>query len=135
MNTRMFFAIYILLLSFIAVTNQAFAVCIQNPLNTFTCDTTPPNPDLTGIQQDSNNNNMIVNMLSGSEIDTTAASAAAIELGNGNNQITLNEANVRALDDNGIQSGSGGGNGDLRRCPRVVLCRILCAHRGVGHVG
>ena len=112
MNIRILVATNILLLSLIAVTNQALAVCIQSPPNTFTCDTNPPNPDFTGIQQNSNNNNLIVNMLPGSEIDTTAASTDAIDLGSGNNQITLNGAKVRALDDNGIQSGSGGGNGN-----------------------
>lgn len=90
-----------------AANKSALAVCVLSAANTFTCNTNPPNPDLTGIQQSGNNNNLTINMLTGSQIDTTAASTKAIDLGDGNNQFTLNNAVVTALDDDGIEAGSG----------------------------
>lgn len=49
----------------------SFAVCVESPINTYTCNTNPPNPDPTGIQQPGNFNDIIVNVLPGAEVDTS----------------------------------------------------------------
>lgn len=103
---------------------QAMAACIESPANTFTCNTNPPNPDLTGVQEEDNDNNIIVNLLPGAAIDTTAANMEAIYLGKGNNQLTLNGAEVRALSDDGIRIGGGGGTGE--NSVTVTESEILC---------
>jgi hypothetical protein len=111
-----------------AANKSALAVCVQSPVTTFTCNTNPPNPDLTGIQQSGNNNNLTINMLAGSQIDTTAASTKAIDVGDGNNQFTLNNAVVMALDDNGIEAG--GGNNIFNIVDSEVRCDDDCIDLG-----
>jgi hypothetical protein len=98
-------AIAMLCSSFSISTVQA--ACTESPADTFTCDTSEPNPDLVGIQQIGNHNGLLVNMLPGSIIDTAGTGTQAIRLGDGNNQITLTEAEVNAPGNNGIESGQG----------------------------
>ena len=111
-----------------AANMSALAVCVVSAANTFTCNTNPPNPDLTGIQQNGNNNNLTINMLTGSQIDTTAASTNAIDVGDGDNQFTLNNAVVMALDDNGIHTD--GGNNIFNIIDSEVRCDDDCIDLG-----
>ena len=43
----------------------SLAVCFESAPDVFTCDANPPNPDLNGVQQNGNNNNLTVNVLPG----------------------------------------------------------------------
>ena len=109
----------------------SFAGCNENPANTFTCTDDPPNPDLVGIQQDTNNNSLTMDLLPGSIINTTAASTIAIDVGNGNNQLTMNHAQVITLaDDNGIEFGNG--SNILEINDSEVRCEEDCLDMGNG---
>jgi len=106
---------------------QAMAACVEGPANTFTCNTDNPNPDLSGVQESGNHNNIIVNLLPGAGIDTTAIETEAIELGRGNNQVTLNGAKVRSEGDNGIQTGGGGtGENTVTVTESEIICYSDC---------
>lgn len=98
------------LLSSLLFMSTAFAVCAEGPANTFTCDTNEPNPDTDGIQQDSNNNNLVVDMLPGSSIAVTGSSTRAIRLGGGSNHITLTGADVSNTNGDAVDTGSGANN-------------------------
>ncbi len=105
----------------------AMAACEEGPADTFTCDTNPPNPDFTGVQQGDNHNNIIVNMLPGSGIDTTEYDTDGIELGDGNNQVTMIGAELLALGENGIQMGSGGtGENTVTVTESEIICNADC---------
>lgn len=102
----------LLLITLLAVTisitfNQiAFAVCGEGPTFTFTCNTNPPNPDTDGIQQGGNNNNLTVNVLDGAGIETSGNNAIA--LGDGNNEITITNADIFAeINKDAINVGDG----------------------------
>ena len=88
----------------------SFAACPEGPLNTFNCNTLFPNPDPTGVQEGGNLNNITVNMLPDSAIDTLIANGGngldAIRTGNGNDTITLTDADIKAQED-GIDPGNG----------------------------
>ena len=75
---------------------MAYSVCPQPVGNTVTCTDNQPNPDLNGVQWDGALGNLIINMLSGSAIDTRLASGGngeeGIATGDGNITITLNNA-------------------------------------------
>lgn len=97
----------VVLLSPMLCMSTAFAVCVESPANTFTCNTSAPNPDLTGIQQNSNNNSLVVDMLPGSAIAVSGPSTQAIRLGSGSNQVTLTGAEASNTNGDGIAAGSG----------------------------
>lgn len=85
--------------------NQAsFAVCSEGPANIFTCDTNAPNPDPDGVQQGGNDNNITVNMIPNSAIDTN--NTDGIGLGDGNNEVNVTNASIQAEND-GIHLGDG----------------------------
>lgn len=104
-------------------TQLSFAVCSGGP-TVFTCDDSPPNPDLMGIQEELNNANLIISVLPGAIINTTAASTIAIHTGNGNNQITLDQAEVLALETNGIETDDG--NDTINVTDSTVRCDDDC---------
>lgn len=99
----------LLLMSFIVVAilfayqQISYAACVQGPLDTFTCNTNPPNPDPNGIQQAGNDNNLTVNVIPGAGIDTRIASGGngldGIRTANGNDMINVDDAEVFAEDD------------------------------------
>ncbi len=111
-----------LILGFI-YSDITFAACGGGPTE-FTCNTADPNPDPNGIQEAANNANLQIDVLPGAGIDTSAASTVAIDTGNGNNRITLNEAEVTALDDNGIDSRDG--NDTIEVTDSTVRCDDDC---------
>ncbi len=85
-------------------TQLSFAACVEGPPDTFTCNTNPPNPDLNGIQEEFNNNNLTVNVLPGAGIDTEGTPfAACIRTGNGTSIFDVNGADFNCEDD-GINS-------------------------------
>ena len=123
---KMIPAVALLVASMFLYVAPAMAACVEGPANTFTCDTSAPNPDLTGIQESSNNNPITVNMIPGSGIDTTAASTPAVNLGEGQNQISLDGAEVVALDDNGIEAGGGVNQNTVAVTDSEVTCDDDC---------
>lgn len=84
-----------------------FAACGGGP-TLFTCDTTDPNPDPVGIQQNTNNQNLVMTVLPGAGVDTTILPGDddAIRLGSGMNQISVNGGSLVG-EDAGIQTGVG----------------------------
>ena len=103
---------HLLLLTILAVTlsfkytQTSFAVCGEGPTNTFTCDTTDPNPDPVGIQELGNNANLNISVLPGAGIDTTILGMDddGIETGNGVNEISVDGGSIIG-EDNGIKAG------------------------------
>lgn len=83
----------------------SFAVCVEGPPDTFTCDTNPPNPDLMGVQQSGNGNNLTVNVLPGAGIDTRGqpGDLIGIDTNSGEDDITVTDGEVRA-EDSGINT-------------------------------
>ena len=98
--------IAIALTSSFAFQHISFAACGGGPI-VFICDTVDPNPDPVGIQEGGNDGDLDITLLPGSGINTTAAGTEAIDTGNGNNRVTLNQAEAIALDDVGISLGDG----------------------------
>lgn len=108
---RLFLIIVITALALLTYQETSIAVCTEGPPDTFTCDTADPNPDLTGVQELGNNNDLTVNMLQGSGIDTLNGNGGdAIALGQGGFLITLTGADING-DDDGIDTGAGGATG------------------------
>lgn len=102
----------ILFIAFLALTLSttfsfvANAGCTQNG-DIFTCTNAAPNPDLAGVQQGGNANNLTVNVLEGAEIDTVIGNGLnCISTGDGNDNINLNGATLDC-DDNAINPGEG----------------------------
>ena len=95
---RLFLITVITVLTFFAHQQVTLAVCTEGPPNNFTCDTNPPNPDPTGVQQETNMNNLTVTVLPGAGIDTIPANGGndgtAIQTDNGNDKITVTNANL-----------------------------------------
>lgn len=87
----------------------SFAVCTEGPTDIFTCDTNPPNPDPTGIQEDMNMNNITVNVLPGAGIDTIPANGGnggeAVDTDSGNDKVTVTNADING--EGGISTSSG----------------------------
>jgi len=109
---RNFLYITIIAISVSFVYSQtSFAECVEGPTDTVTCNTNPPNPDPTGVKQAGNNNNLTVNVLPGAGIDTIPANGgnggAAIETEDGNDQITVTDANLSARLSDAIEAGRG----------------------------
>lgn len=106
---RNFLYITIIAISVSFVYSQiTFAACVGGP-TVFTCNTDPPNPDPDGVQQAGNNADLTVNVLPGAAIDTFLGGMddEAIELGDGSNVITIDQATVSGEDD-GVTAGDGG---------------------------
>ena len=84
----------------------SFAVCVEGPPDTFTCNTNPPNPDLMGVQP-GGNNDFTVNVLPGAGIDTRGqpGDLIGINTNNGEDNITVTDGEVRA-EDTGIDTGN-----------------------------
>ncbi len=84
----------------------SFAVCVEGPADTFTCNTNPPNPDLNGVQSDTIND-VTVNILAGAEINTQGqpGNLDAVQTTNGNDNITITGGTLRA-EASGVQSGN-----------------------------
>lgn len=102
----------VLLITFLAVslsffmTQVSIAACGGGPI-VFTCDDSPPNPDLNGVQQEGNNANLTVNALPGAEIDTTSNSDSCIQTGDGNDVVNVDGGNLDC------DAGGGGGNNGI----------------------
>lgn len=104
-----YFLITIFTITFLIGHNEmSLAVCTEGPANTFTCNTDPPNPDPDGIQQETNDNNLTINVLPGGAIDNRdqPGNPDGIETGNGNNVITVDNGSVTGSNV-GIRTGSG----------------------------
>ncbi len=93
---RLFLISIITILTFCACQHISFAVCVEGPPDTFTCDSSPPNPDPDGIQQSANDNGVQVNVLPNGNIDTN--NMIAIDLGNGANHVNIDSASVTGQD-------------------------------------
>lgn len=82
-----------------AYSQITFAACGGGP-TVYTCDTADPNPDPTGIQEETNDNTLTVNVLPGAGIDTASGNGgSAIDLGDGGNTITVDNGNLIGADD------------------------------------
>lgn len=96
--TRFIYTLLIALFLCASYHQVAYSVCPPPVGNTITCTDAPPNPDLGGIQEQGNDNNLTINMLSGSAIDTSIANGGnvmeGIGTGNGNNVITTNNSSI-----------------------------------------
>lgn len=89
------------LAAFLNYQQTSHAECTEGPPDTFNCNTNPPNPDLNGVQEGSSSNDIIVNMLPGSAIDTTTdpgADLTGIDLGTGRLTVTVDNAQISAQD-------------------------------------
>lgn len=109
----------------ITFTDLSFAVCVQGPPNTYTCNTNDPNPDLNGVQQTNTNADITVNVLPGAGIDTqdpVEDDISAIETDDGNDNITITGGDLRSAGE-GIETGPGGGGTPLWL--RTVLLYLL----------
>ena len=96
---RFLFATILAVMFSVSYSLISFAAC--NGTNVVTCDTSPPNPDPIGVQQGSNPNDITVNMLPGSAIDTTGdpmADLTGIDTGIGLITITVDNATIAAHD-------------------------------------
>ena len=87
----------------LAYSNFSIAVCVQGPPTTFTCNTNPPNPDLDGIREDINPDDLIVNVLPGAGVDTTAVGGDAIRTGNGMDIVDVDGGDIDS-DEDGIDT-------------------------------
>ncbi|MCH7519976.1 MAG: IPTL-CTERM sorting domain-containing protein [Candidatus Dadabacteria bacterium] len=107
---RLFLVSVIAVATFFAYQQISFAVCVEGPTDTFTCNTNPPNPDPVGVQQLGNNADLTVNVLPGAGINTLGMpDTDAIKTSNGSDNITITGGDLRASD-NGISTGNGGDN-------------------------
>ena len=107
MRSLLFFSV--LIAAFLLVnTEQAQAGCLAPVGNVIDCIDAPPNPDLMGVQQSGNLNNLTVNAQPGSEINTQGqpGNLDAIRTGPGNDEINVNSASLRA-ESAGIESEGG----------------------------
>ena len=86
-------------------TQISFAVCVEGPPDTFTCNTAAPNPDTNGVQQEANNANLTINVLPGAGIDATSNNDSCIDTGNGDNTVDVDNGNLDC------DVGGGGNNG------------------------
>ena len=80
-----------------ASTEISYAACSEGLPNIFTCDDSPPNPDLMGVEQ-SGDDNILVNVLPNAAIDTQGqpGDLTAIDTANGDDEINVTSASVRA---------------------------------------
>ena len=89
----------------LAYSQISFAVCVQGPPNTFTCNTDPPNPDTNGVQTGFTANNVTVNVLPGAAVDTTGSNVDALQTSTGMDQFNINNGTI-VSDESGIDSRS-----------------------------
>ena len=84
------------------------AGCFPPVGNVINCTDGPPNPDLMGVQESANPNNLTVNVLENAQIDTQGqpGNLDAIRTGGGNEQINVTNASLRA-ESAGIESEAG----------------------------
>jgi len=101
--SRLFLISFIVVAILYTYQQISIAACGEGPPDTFTCNTNPPNPDLNGIQEVGNDNNLTVNVIPGAGIDTRVASGGngldGIRTANGNDMINVDGAKVFAEDD------------------------------------
>jgi len=129
---RSFLFITLLTLTFsYAFTQFTLAVCTEGPPDTFTCNTNPPNPDLMGIQEGANNNDLIIDVLPGAGIDTTASGDNGIDTGDGNNRVTVNQAEITALDRDSMDLGDGDDIVEVN--DSTLRCEDNCIHTQGGN--
>ncbi|MEM7009752.1 MAG: IPTL-CTERM sorting domain-containing protein [Thermodesulfobacteriota bacterium] len=96
---RLLFVTILAVMFGISYSAISFAAC--NGTNVVICDTSPPNPDPIGVQQGSNPNDITVNMLPGSAIDTSGdpiADLTGIDTDTGRITITVDNATIAAHD-------------------------------------
>ena len=103
MRNLLVLAILAVLVSF-AFTQSSFAACGGGP-TVFTCDTTPPNPDPTGVQQEGNNADLTVNVLPGAGIDRAGDNESCISTGDGADDINVDNGDINC----GLEQGSNNG--------------------------
>ncbi len=101
---RLFLISIITVVTLFTYQQISFGVCVEGAPDTFTCNSSPPNPDPNGVQQGGNNNGVQVHVLPGGNIDTNNFSA--IDLGNGANHVDVNRAAVVG-EDRAINTGNG----------------------------
>lgn len=108
----------ILCLSFIFIiavvySQTAYSVCVGPVGNIITCNTNPPNPDINGVQQGGNANNLTVNVLVNAEVITQGQPGIlhAIRTGEGNDNLNITFAVVRGED---IAINSAGGEDTIK---------------------
>ena len=109
------FATVIALTFSFAFTQISFAVCGGASPNFF-CNDGPPNPDFTGIQQGGNNGNLTVNVTDGAGIDTSGNIDPCIGVGDGDNDINVDGADLncgRTGEMGGIDAGKGNNTIDV----------------------
>ena len=79
---------------------ESYAVCVEGPPDKWVCDTNPPNPDLNGVDESGNPNNIMVNVLPGAGIDTSAG-GTAIRTSDGMDMVDVDGGSIEA-DGDGI---------------------------------
>ena len=129
-NMRIFVLTTVVIFISFSYSQISYAGCTKNG-DTIICTNSVPNPDLVGIQEAGNNNNLTIEMQSGSIINTTAASTEAIDVGNGNNSLIMNNAQVISIDnDNAMSFGSG--NNLFHISDSQIRCEEDCIDMGNG---
>lgn len=112
------------------IASHAHGECVESPSNTFTCDASLPNPDLTGVQQADNDANLTIRMLTESIIDTTVLGEPGIQVGDGDNLITMDGAVLLSPNNHGLQTGTG--DNEIKLTDSRIECEDDCLDLGGG---